>query len=154
MKNYPLQFSIALLICFFALSCNNSSNDSETEAVATDSIMPAQTDAPAVAPAASSSQESTQSGKSDCDKFLEEYESYSMEYIEIVKKYAADPSNTSLMNEITSYAQTSQKWGERWKDLGQDCATDPGFSQKYLDVYTSELSIYKYYIFISLKIFY
>jgi hypothetical protein len=82
---------------------------------------------------ATGDKESTESS-SDCDMFLSEYEDFATDYVDMLKKYSADPTNTSMVSEMTQYSQKVQNWSERWKKLGTGCVSDPNFSKKYLEI--------------------
>lgn len=87
------------------------------------------------APASNSISQSSNSAENNCDKFLLEYEIFSMNYIGVIQKYYTDPSNTAYLSEMSRYGQESQQLVERWKDLSKDCANDPTYVQKFQEMY-------------------
>jgi hypothetical protein len=74
------------------------------------------------------------SSNSSCDDFLNEYEQFTNDYLNAVRQYSNDPTNASLLSAVTDYSQKTQTWVSRWTTISQDCASDPSFAQKYLDI--------------------
>lgn len=60
----------------------------------------------------------------DCNKWLDDYESRVDDYLAIIKKYEANPTDTTIMLEYTSI---TQKVGAMVSSYPEDCAGDAAF---------------------------
>ena len=67
-----------------------------------------------------------QSNNSECDEFLEGYENFMDNYIVILKKSKADPTDMSIMTEYMSLMTEASEWTSKTPD---DC-TDLAFVAK------------------------
>jgi hypothetical protein len=125
-----------LFITCLMLSCENKKEQNGTPAI----VFPA--DAPTEGAATSASESNDQGAAtnkpsestSSCDQFLVDYENFFNEYLAIVKKFSADPTNTSFLNEMTSYSQKVKDWADRGKNIMNDCVSDPAFNEKYMNI--------------------
>ncbi len=54
--------------------------------------------------------ENVSSDNSECDEFLEGYEDFMDEYITILKKQKADPTDMSIMTEAATIAGKASEW--------------------------------------------
>lgn len=68
---------------------------------------------------------------SDCDQFITEYEEFVSEYIMVLKKYKANPSDTSILTEYTELAQKASEMQSQAKDC-----TDPKYATRLLQLST------------------
>ena len=66
------------------------------------------------------------SNNSECDEFLEGYENFMDNYIVILKKSKADPTDMSIMTEYMSLMTEASEWTSKTPD---DC-TDLAFAAK------------------------
>lgn len=77
---------------------------------------------------------STSTSGSSCDAFLEDYERFTTNYMDVLKRFAEDPTNSSMLNEINKYTQETETWASKWSSIATDCASDPAFTQKYVEI--------------------
>lgn len=75
-----------------------------------------------------SSEASSSSG--DCDEFLADYEVFMVKYIDILKKYKNNPSDTSILSEYTSIMSEASQWSSKTAD----CANYPNFATKMAEI--------------------
>ena len=73
---------------------------------------------------------SSSSYSGDCDRFLKNYEKFITDYIAILKKYKANPTDMSIMSDYTEMVSEATKWA----DFNEDCANDPSFIGKYTEL--------------------
>lgn len=66
----------------------------------------------------------------NCDEFLNGYEEYMDQYIAILKRQKANPTDMSILSEYTTMAAKAGEWTTKTKD----CATDPKFATKYTEI--------------------
>ena len=60
--------------------------------------------------------ENVLSDNSECDEFLEGYEDFMDEYITILKKQKADPTDMSIMTEAATIAGKASEWATKTPD--------------------------------------
>ncbi len=60
-----------------------------------------------------SSYNSSSSKSIECDEFLKGYEDFMDKYIDIQKKYKADPTDRSIMNEYTTILNEASEWARK-----------------------------------------
>lgn len=72
----------------------------------------------------------------DCEEFLKGYEKFMEDYLVIVKKYKANPSDMSILTEYTKMVSKSNEWA----DKTADCASDPKFTSKFVAIQTKILN--------------
>lgn len=77
----------------------------------------------------SSPSASSDANASDCDKFIANYEEFVTSYVEVLKKYKANPTDATILSE---YSELSQKAAEMSKQ-SKDC-TDSKYSLKLLEL--------------------
>lgn len=66
----------------------------------------------------------TSSNNSEWKKFLQDYEAWVDKYIELFKKYKADPSNISILTEYTEMLSELSDWSERSEEIELDDADE------------------------------
>lgn len=66
----------------------------------------------------------------ECDEFLEGYEKYVMDYIDLTKQARKDPTDMSLVQKAAAMSAEAAKWGN--KTTG--CKDDPDFVKKYSEI--------------------
>jgi hypothetical protein len=71
---------------------------------------------------------------SNCERFLKEYESFTMEYLNDMKRFASDPTNEALMNQLAGYDMKIKEFSDRYLTILNNCASDPSFTQEYLNI--------------------
>ncbi len=71
-----------------------------------------------------------QSAADECTEFLNGYEGYVEDYIDLAKEVQKDPANPGLMQKVSSMAADAQKWAPK----GHECEKDPEFIRKYAEV--------------------
>ena len=65
----------------------------------------------------------------DCDQFITDYEEFVTDYIKVLKKYKANPSDTSILTEYTELAQKASEM----QSQASDC-TDPKYATKLMEL--------------------
>lgn len=82
----------------------------------------------------SSNSESSEvsSSSDDCDEFLAGYEKFMDKYIDVLKKYKANPTDASIMSDYTSLMTEATEWSTKTAD----CAADPKFAAKFVAIQT------------------
>jgi hypothetical protein len=66
---------------------------------------------------------------SDCDQFITDYEEFVADYIQVLKKYKANPSDTSILTEYTELAQKASEM----QSQASDCS-DPKYATRLLQL--------------------
>jgi cytoskeletal protein RodZ len=125
---------LALFIASCSGSSDKSNDSSKTPETPTSSSSANSSTGSESATSDTKTTESSSSTNSDCDQFLGEYERYVMDYLDFMKKMKDNPTDASLMTELTSYSSKATQWASRWQKISKDCAGDPSYQQKYLDI--------------------
>jgi hypothetical protein len=73
--------------------------------------------------------DSSTDDSSDCDQFITDYEEFVTDYIKVLKKYKANPSDTSILTEYTELAQKASEM----QSQANDC-TDPKYATRLLQL--------------------
>jgi predicted small secreted protein len=71
-------------------------------------------------------------GFSDCDDFLDAYEEFAMEYIEVLKDYNRNPDNTEL---YTRYLEMLNEFSQ-YTDGAEQCKDNPKIAKRILRIQT------------------
>lgn len=69
---------------------------------------------------------------SNCDEFLTGYENYVDNYIAVLKKYKANPTDATILKDYTKLAGESTEWSTK----SAECAGDPKYSAKLTKIMT------------------
>jgi flagellum-specific peptidoglycan hydrolase FlgJ len=81
----------------------------------------------------STSSESTDNSSStssvDCDQFIKDYSAFADSYVKLMKKYKANQSDPSILNE---YTEAAQKAMDMQKDASS--CTDPAYASKLMEI--------------------
>jgi flagellum-specific peptidoglycan hydrolase FlgJ len=81
----------------------------------------------------STSSESTDNSSStssvDCDQFIKDYSAFADSYVKLMKKYKANQSDPSILNE---YTEAAQKAMDMQKD--DSSCTDPAYASKLMEL--------------------
>ncbi len=72
---------------------------------------------------------STVLGSVDCDQFIKDYSDFADSYIKLLKKYKANPTDTSI---LTEYSEAAQKAMNLQKDA-TNC-NDPKYAKKLMEI--------------------
>lgn len=75
----------------------------------------------------SSDKVSSDNSGGDCDAFLADYEDFMNKYIEVLKKYKDDPTDTGILADYTSLMSEASTWASKTAD----CASDAKFAAKF-----------------------
>jgi len=122
-------------ILFSMVACTGKSSDSGT--VVSDTAYDMAQDSPVSRPSAENNDTKFNSGavqSNNCDGFLKDYESFTMEYLNVMKRYASDPTNEALMNQLAGYDMKIKEFSDRYLTILNNCASDPSFTQEYLNI--------------------
>ena len=74
-------------------------------------------------------QSNSSSSNVDCEQFVTDYEEFVNDYIRVLKKYKANPSDTSILTEYTELAQKAAEM----QSQASDC-TDPEYATRLLEL--------------------
>ena len=66
----------------------------------------------------------------ECDAFLEGYEKYVNDYIELAQQAQSNPTDMTLMQKAADMSVEAQKWASK----GTSCENDPDFIEKYTKI--------------------
>ena len=69
---------------------------------------------------------SSSDASGDCDQFCSDYESFANEYVDLMKKYKANPSDASILSEYTEIVSKAADMQESSKD----CTADAKFAAR------------------------
>lgn len=64
--------------------------------------------------------DSESADQTDWQQFLNDYESWVDRYIEVLKKYAADPTDMSILSEYTDMISELDEWQSRSEEVQQE----------------------------------
>ena len=79
---------------------------------------------------------SNTSGDAEWKKFLKEYEAWVDDYIKLMKKYNANPSDTSLLSDYTDAMQKMVEWSEKADKVSDELANNPAALSEYMETLT------------------
>ncbi|MGC6414845.1 MAG: DUF6591 domain-containing protein [Bacteroidia bacterium] len=119
MKKTFLTIAMAAFFSFGMISCGGGSEEATSDETTTEKTTDEGTSDEA------SSDEST-SG-TDCNKWLDDYEAYMDDYVALAKKYQANPTDMTIMQEYTSMSQKAQSMAS---STPEDCAGDAAFAAR------------------------
>jgi len=80
---------------------------------------------------ASSNNDDTENTSADCDKFMKDYEAFLNSYIKLLKKYKANPTDATILNEYTEAVEEASKM-----ENNVSLCTDPKYAIKLLELQT------------------
>ena len=106
--------TLTVIFAFLIMSCGDSKTDSEQ---ATD-MMESTSDE--VSEELSETMDEASSSSSDCEQFCDDYEAFVDDYIEVLKKYKANPSDMSILTEYSSMMSKASSM----QNASADCAGD------------------------------
>ena len=69
-------------------------------------------------------------------KFLADYDAWADDYIELVKKYEANPTDTTILNDYTQKASEVSQWSQDADKISEELVNSP----EDLAEYTAELN--------------
>lgn len=64
-----------------------------------------------------------------CDDFLNDYEAWVDEYIEVYQDMQRNPTDPAISGRYIEATQQMAAWSEKWVGL-YDCADDPGYTRR------------------------
>ncbi len=100
---------------FFLVSCGNNPGRSQNDTNDSEGI--------------ETEQESTISATAGCDEFLDDYENWVNEVVEVLNKAKEDPSNEQNTQKVTEATMKLQEWSQKWIQL-YDCAGNEKFEKR------------------------
>ncbi|MFC2152608.1 hypothetical protein ACFLSE_08780 [Bacteroidota bacterium] len=71
--------------------------------------------------------------KNACDEFLEQYEGWIDEYLEVIDSYFNDPSDETMAAKYMALMQEGIEWSTKWIAL-VECADDEKYKQRFEDI--------------------
>lgn len=78
-------------------------------------------------------EEKLSEGIKDCDDFLEHYEKWIDEYLEIIDSYFKDPSDETIANKYMALMAEGMEWSTKWVAL-VDCADSDEYEKRFEDI--------------------
>ena len=75
----------------------------------------------------------TKVSKNECDEFLKKYDKWADEYIKIYKKSKKNPTDMSVITEMTKLATEALTWLEKWQAI-ETCTKDPVYAKRYAEI--------------------
>ena len=125
MKKLQL-IGFTLMAVMFLASCGGGNNDTiktereDAEKTAKESV----TESPTIEEV-----ENVSSNNAECDEYLDGYEKFMDNYITILKKQQADPSDMSIMTEYASIMTEVNEWASKTPDC-----TDMEFLGRLMEI--------------------
>ncbi len=78
--------------------------------------------------------ESSKAGAiSDCDEFLDRYEEWTEDYLDVVEAYMKDPTNITLSQEYLEVAESAATWSQEWVNY-ISCAREEKYQKRYDEI--------------------
>ena len=69
----------------------------------------------------------------DCDEFLEHYEKWIDEYLEIIDSYFKNPADETIATKYMALMQEGMEWSTKWVAL-VDCADDEKYEKRFEEI--------------------
>ncbi len=107
---------IFILTLFALISCGGKSNNNKTESESTDTETIEQKDKSLLA-------------KNDCNQFLDDYEKWVNDFLELYKKFKDDPMNAEYTQKMMESSQKMAEWSQKWIKL-YDCSKDKKYAKR------------------------
>jgi hypothetical protein len=114
MKNSMYAF---IVLSFFLFSCGGSreqsteSNDDQTTRTEQEG-------------------EATSAEFADCDEFLDNYEKWVDDYLDVLEAYMEDPTNIQISQEYIQLAETASTWPTDWLSYAS-CAANEKYEKRF-----------------------
>ena len=112
-------FYVLIMLSFFLFSCGGSSEqatDQNDEAVKTEQ-----------------SDEVTDVDDQtikDCDDFLDKYDQWTDDYLEVVEAYTKDPTNIEISQDFMALSESMENWYLQWTDYAE-CASSEKYEERW-----------------------
>ena len=107
-----LTFLIAIVSILGFTSCNSSKSDNKD---------------------ADQKEEKVSKSIKDCDDFLEHYEEWIDEYLEIIDAYFKNPADETIATKYMALLQEGMGWSTKWITL-VDCADDEEYEKRFEEI--------------------
>lgn len=78
-------------------------------------------------------EEKLSKGIKDCDDFLEHYEEWIDEYLEIIDSYFKNPADETIATKYMALMQEGMEWSTKWVAL-VDCADDEKYEKRFEEI--------------------
>lgn len=104
---------------FFLISCGNNPGKSQNDKNDSEEIGTEQTN--------------TISATAGCDEFLDDYENWVNEVVEVLNKAKEDPSDVQNTQKVTDATMKLQEWSQRWIQL-YDCAGNEKYEKRMIEL--------------------
>ena len=117
--------TLTVIFAFLIMSCGDSKTDSEQATDMMESTMDEVSEELSetmeeASEELSETMEEASSSSSDCEQFCDDYEAFVDDYIEVLKKYKANPSDMSILTEYSSMMSKASSM----QNASADCAGD------------------------------
>lgn len=70
----------------------------------------------------------------DCNEFIDQYEKWMDDYIELIDKYIKNPMDAVLSSEYMKVAQESMNWMAQWNNKLYDCASKEKYQKRFDEI--------------------
>lgn len=70
----------------------------------------------------------------NCDEFIDQYEEWSDDYIELLEKYMKNPMDASLSQEFMEQAEKAAFWMNQWNSKLVYCASKEKYQKRFDEI--------------------
>ncbi len=70
----------------------------------------------------------------DCDEFLDEYEAWMDEYLELLDKHKDNPAALAGTKEFSDMTMKSMEWASQGAQLAMDCASNSSYEKRMKEI--------------------
>ena len=68
-----------------------------------------------------------------CDEFLDNFEKWTDDYLDVVEAYMKDPTNIEISQEYAAVAESAGTWSQEWVNY-VSCAQTEKYSKRYDEI--------------------
>jgi len=70
----------------------------------------------------------------DCDEFIDQYEEWMNNYVELLEKYMKNPTDATISSEYLKVAQESMNWLTQWNSKLYFCAAKEKYQKRFEEI--------------------
>lgn len=120
MKTQAVLFLSVIFLIGFS-SCGSNKSKTDTDKNATEQM--------------EDSQESNKIVKAkDCDEFIDQYEEWMNNYIDMIDKYMKNPTDPTLLNDYMRLSQEGMNWMNQWNSKLYYCASQDKYQERFDEI--------------------
>ena len=71
--------------------------------------------------------------KAEWEKFIDDYNKWTDEYVEIVNKYKANPTDTSILTDYTEMTSEVTEWADKADTITEELSNSPSDAAKFAE---------------------